>query len=101
MQRKLKILFAPIDATGHVNSGIGMAQVLREAGHEVAFVVNEQWKGKLEKYGVVEILLKREKREVGVNPAAYFADMLMNMGILGPFTPLEKAVKIFLGLKSG
>ena len=37
----MKILFVPIEATGHMNSAIGMAQTLSSAGHRITFAVTK------------------------------------------------------------
>ena len=47
----MNILFIPLDAVGHVNSAIGMAQVLAQSGHKAIFAITDQWRGKLERYG--------------------------------------------------
>ncbi|XP_054152615.1 uncharacterized UDP-glucosyltransferase YojK-like [Oppia nitens] len=97
MKQKLRILFVPIDATGHVNSAIGMAQVLMAAGHEITFGISDQWTGKLEPYGIREIVWTLKGREdAGNNAAKYYAQDLKRKGILGPDgTPLDKAVIMF------
>ncbi|CAG2118709.1 unnamed protein product [Medioppia subpectinata] len=63
MHQNSTILFVPIDAVGHVNSSIGIAEVLIQAGHRVVFVVNEQWRGRLTKYGIEEVLITEEGRD--------------------------------------
>ncbi|XP_054152651.1 uncharacterized protein LOC128951430 [Oppia nitens] len=42
---KMKILFVPLESTGHINSAIGQAQVLIGAGHECWIVVSNRWHG--------------------------------------------------------
>ena len=51
---KLNILFAPLDAYGHFNACIGLAQPLLERGHNVIFATPNGWKGKLAKLGFQE-----------------------------------------------
>ena len=68
MSKKLNILFVPADATGHVMAAIGIAQVLIEAGHKVTFVINQQWKGRLEKYGIRELLVTIDERAADRDP---------------------------------
>ncbi|CAG2114558.1 unnamed protein product, partial [Medioppia subpectinata] len=58
----LTVLFVPIDAVGHVNASVGIAEVLIQAGHQVVFVVSDQWRGRLTKYGIQEILLTEAGR---------------------------------------
>ena len=50
-------MFAPMDAHGHVNSCIDVAQVLLAKGHRIMFAVDAAWKGKLAKYGFEEELM--------------------------------------------
>lgn len=51
------ILFSPMDSHGHVNSCIGVGQVLLARGHRVVFAIDAAWKGKLAKYGFEEELI--------------------------------------------
>lgn len=46
-----------MDGHGHVNSCIGVGQVLIARGHRVVFAVESAWKGKLAKYGFEEELM--------------------------------------------
>ncbi|XP_054152666.1 NDP-glycosyltransferase YjiC-like [Oppia nitens] len=90
---KLKVLFIPIDGTGHVNAAIAMSQVLIKAGHECTFGICDQWRGKLEPYGIREILWSMKDRQNADESAAkYWGLYLKEKGILGPVSPLEKAV---------
>ncbi|XP_054152579.1 NDP-glycosyltransferase YjiC-like [Oppia nitens] len=92
-KQSLRVLFAPIDAVGHVNAAIGIAQVLLNAGHEVMFVINVQWKGRLEPYGIQEVLIAQDERSADVDPAKHWADLFISDG-LKQWTPLEKLVNI-------
>jgi len=51
---KLTILFATVDAYGHFNACIGLAEPLRDRGHRVVFAVPNGWYGKLSKLGFEE-----------------------------------------------
>lgn len=46
-----------MDSHGHVNSCIGVGQVLLARGHRVVFAIDAAWKGKLAKYGFEEELI--------------------------------------------
>ncbi|XP_054152675.1 uncharacterized protein LOC128951453 [Oppia nitens] len=90
---KLKVLFIPIDGVGHVNAAIAMAQVLIKSGHECTFAICDQWRGKLEPYGIREILWSIKNRENADESAAkYWGLFLKEKGFLGPGDALEKAV---------
>jgi len=60
MSPKLTILFVPIDAVGHFNACIGIAQPLRDRGHNVVFAVPDNWKNKLAAQGFKEEWLNPE-----------------------------------------
>ena len=90
MNRKLTVLYVPRDAIGHVNACIGSAQVLIEAGHRVIFAINDQWAGRLERYGIEERLIVDEDRPKDGDPAKYLVKKVMENGILKATSPLEK-----------
>jgi UDP:flavonoid glycosyltransferase YjiC (YdhE family) len=94
MNKSLKILFIPIDAIGHVNACIGIAEVLKEKGHKIIFAINESWNGKLVKYGFEEELLKESERDSNEDPAKHWANIFISGGTFMPLTALEKAVNI-------
>ena len=62
---KKVILFTPMDGHGHVNSCVGVAQVLLAKGHRIVFAVDAAWKGKLVKYGFEEELISTDDKEDG------------------------------------
>ncbi|XP_054153435.1 NDP-glycosyltransferase YjiC-like [Oppia nitens] len=71
MGKHLKVVLFPIDAVGHVNSATGIAQVLLEAGHRVIFIISEQWRGKLCKYGIEELILDEgDKKPTGAEDSS-------------------------------
>ena len=94
----LKIFVYAVDGIGHLNACVGVAQALAQRGHSITFLVNEGFKGQFEKYGFIEILLKKsapptkdgEAPAKPENPVKEMANMLIKMNILGPKSPLEK-----------
>jgi UDP:flavonoid glycosyltransferase YjiC (YdhE family) len=90
MPEKLTILFAPIDAVGHVNACIGVAEALKERGHRVVFAINHSWNGKLKKYGFEEELIINPDRDPNEDPAKYWANFLQHMGAMMALSPMEK-----------
>ncbi|NP_001310059.1 uncharacterized UDP-glucosyltransferase YjiC-like [Tetranychus urticae] len=53
----MKIVFLPMDAYGHVNACIGLANMLRDFGHDCTFAVVKQWQKPVEEHQFkVEIL---------------------------------------------
>ena len=60
----LTLLFVPLDAVGHVNSCIGLAQIALKMHHRVVFAVPQTWKGQLTPYGFEEqVYVDPEKGE--------------------------------------
>jgi len=90
MPEKLTILFAPVDAVGHVNACIGIAEVLKERGHRIIFAINDSWGGKLKKYGFEEELIVDPNRDPNEDPAKYWAKLLIHMGAMMALPPMEK-----------
>ena len=94
MPERLTILFAPIDAVGHVNACIGIAQVLRDRGHRIVFAISDSWREKLKIYGFEEELIKLSKKVTVEDPAKFWAELLLKAGMFGPSSPLEKIKSI-------
>jgi len=55
---KLKVLFAPAQGMGHIGACHGLADILRDRGHECVFVLDIKFKGKLVKHGHQEVILQ-------------------------------------------
>jgi hypothetical protein len=90
MSQKLTILFAPLEFVGNVNSCIGIAEVLRDSGHRIVFAISDNWRQKLKKYGFEEEIVElSESREIK-DPAKFWAQFCLNVGMFGPSSPLEK-----------
>ncbi|XP_054152573.1 uncharacterized UDP-glucosyltransferase YdhE-like [Oppia nitens] len=94
MSRQLRALFISIDATGHINACIGVAQALMASGYSVTFVMNEQWKGYFTKYGFNEILLPDMESRAEDNMIKDIAIRLVDDGVNCPTTPLENSIKL-------
>ncbi|CAG2102131.1 unnamed protein product [Medioppia subpectinata] len=87
----LKVLFVPILSGGHVYSSIGVAERLIHSGHEVLFLVNDFWSGKLTKYGIREVLLAKIDSPFETNGATDLAKHMIARGLVGGDSPLQKA----------
>ena len=61
MANKLTILFAPIDAVGHVNACIGLAEALKDRGHRIVFLVSKPYSGQLFSYGFEEEIFEMKR----------------------------------------
>jgi UDP:flavonoid glycosyltransferase YjiC (YdhE family) len=90
MPEHLTILFAPVDAVGHVNACIGIAEVLRDRGHRIVFAISDNWREKLKVFGFEEELIELSKKETVEDPAKFWAELCLKAGMLGPKSPLEK-----------
>ena len=91
MGRKLKVLFLPLEGVGHVNACVSLAQELIRCGHNVSFALKEGWRGKLEKYGIEEVLLKSEDESNKLGDNTMRGERMVISGEIGSKTPLEKA----------
>ena len=96
--KQLNIIFYSIEAVGHINSSIGVAQVLLEAGHRIQFIISELWKGKLVKYGFEEVIVSKQTKLFDLDPSASWSDQFEKSGALDPTTPLEKAKSILTNI---
>jgi hypothetical protein len=94
MPERLTILFAPIDAVGHVNACIGIAQVLRDRGHRIVFAISDNWREKLKIYGFEEELIELSKKVTVEDPAKFWAELCLKSGMFGSSSPLEKVKRM-------
>jgi UDP:flavonoid glycosyltransferase YjiC (YdhE family) len=81
MPERLTILFAPIDAVGHVNACIGIAEVLRDRGHRIVFAISDNWREKLKVFGFEEELIELSKNGAIEDPAKFWAELCLKSGI--------------------
>jgi UDP:flavonoid glycosyltransferase YjiC (YdhE family) len=97
MKNKLRIMFIPFAAVGHVNAAVGMAQVLMNSGHEVVFYISDQWKNKFAKYGIKELLYEEPIKEYvsDKDPAAVWAELCKMIGIFNGSSPLQKMKNMY------
>ena len=91
--KPLKIFVHTMDGLGHLNACIGMSQTLAQRGHQVIFLINSPFAGKLRKYGFDEILLYERNKSVqeqGRNVMKESGEMLKRIGFLSAKTSIEK-----------
>ena len=95
MVKKLTILFVPISAVGHVNSSVGIAEVLKSRGHRIVFAVDQSFKGRLIQIGFEEQIVEKEMTdEEQLDPSSYFLKFIKNNKLLDDVSPLEKLIFI-------
>lgn len=88
MSKKLKILVAADDQSGHVNSSIPIARALKNRGHQVIFAIDPSWQGKLAKENFEEVLILDPSKTL--DSAQYWTQMLPMLGAILGFSPLQK-----------
>ena len=93
MVKKLTILFVPISAVGHVNSSVGIAEVLNSRGHRIVFAVDQSFKGRLIQKGFEEQIVEKEMtQQEQLDPSSYFLKFIKNNKLLDDVSPLEKLI---------
>ena len=94
MSQQLRVLFVILPAVGHVNSGIGLAQVLLDSGHEVVFLTSDLWKGKLTKYGIKEVIytFEEDRHIVEKDAGKQWAEYLKKNGNYNQNSTLHKSM---------
>ncbi|KAH9408018.1 hypothetical protein TYRP_011671 [Tyrophagus putrescentiae] len=77
-QRKLTILFVPLDGYGHINACVGIAERLLAHGHRAVFALEQAWKGKASRYeGVEEVLFVDATRDPSFGANDYWVKVFM------------------------
>ncbi|CAG2100335.1 unnamed protein product, partial [Medioppia subpectinata] len=71
-----------------------IGESLVRAGHRVMFLINEQWRGRLTKYGIEEVLYESwtENKESDKNMALKAAMSAKRIGLMTDRSPLDKMV---------
>ena len=87
-----------MEATGHINACLGLAQELHQRGHDITFLVSKAYDGYFKKYGFSEIILKRKKlsdeakkEKKGEDPVKFMASRLLEWGVLSNKSSFEKS----------
>ena len=88
--KPLTIVVAPVNAVGHVNACSGALAPLVRRGHRVIFVIEEAFAGKLAALGFEEFTYQVQKGADSQNPGETISTMLLDMKILGDYSPWEK-----------
>lgn len=47
----------PLNGHGHINACHGLCEELRDRGHDIIFVIDKSFQGRLERYGFKEHIL--------------------------------------------
>ena len=100
MTKKLTILFSPVNAIGHINSCVGVAEILQSRGHRIVFMVNQSFKGAFIKRGFQEEIVEQEvnqqenveevNKEEQFDPSGYMLKILKDCGLFDDLPPIEK-----------
>lgn len=97
-KKSLTIMMAPLDGYGHVNACMGLADILRNRGHDIVFVVERCWKGKLQKYGFREELFGKIVDQ-NIKPNEEWTEFMQKMSPIMKLGPIEKMLKFSLESK--
>ncbi|NP_001310071.1 uncharacterized UDP-glucosyltransferase YjiC-like [Tetranychus urticae] len=87
---KLKTLFIPMDAYGHVNSCIGLAKQLIKYDHEIIFIVPTNWTKAVEGHGFTIKTVSLEGYEANVDPQSGFSHFMEDKEKLYNMEPIEQ-----------
>ena len=101
-KRKLKIFFYSVDATGHINSAVGMAQELQNRGHEILFFTNSVISKSISKHNipVYELIFTEPELESIECPAKEYAKIFKDAGGLTG-NPSIKKLHLWSDLSEG
>ena len=92
--KKLTIFFYCVDAYGHINPCIGVAQQLYNRGHRIIFAIKPSWRGRLSKFGFEEEVLQLENTD---SEDKDYTKSVNSLGFFSDKSPYEK-MKIFASL---
>ena len=92
--KKLTIFFYCVDAYGHINPCIGVAQQLYNRGHRIIFAIKPSWRGRLNKFGFEEEVLQLENSD---SEDKDYTKSVNSLGLFGDKSPYEK-MKFFASL---
>lgn len=94
MDSKLDVFFYSMDALGHVNACLGLAQELANRGNTITFLTSPAFEGHFKKFNFNEIPLTKESKDENKDddPLKTFAAHLLTTGLLSNKTSLEKNV---------
>lgn len=97
----MKVFIRVMDLVGPRNSCIGMGQALLSRGHQVHFLINEQFKGKFVQFGFQEHLLKEDSERVArkaastsLDPIEQICDSIIQVGLCENITSFEKMKRL-------
>ncbi|CAG2179047.1 unnamed protein product, partial [Oppiella nova] len=89
MTKTYTIGFVPLDAFGHMNACIGLAQTLKNFGHNCVFIVNQTWRDLIISLGF-DIQVYVEDHKVGVNGIEVWVKFMRELGYTLKLSPFEK-----------
>ncbi|XP_054153383.1 NDP-glycosyltransferase YjiC-like [Oppia nitens] len=88
MSTKYTIALAPLDAFGHVNACVGLAQTLRDFGHNCVFIVNQNWKNMISGLGFdYQIYIEKHKTD---SKDKFWIEMMRESANILMLSPFEK-----------
>ncbi|CAG2102502.1 unnamed protein product [Medioppia subpectinata] len=94
MAKRLTVLFVPINAAGHLNACISIAELLIGAGHRAVFAIETMFKTFVEPFAIEVISLTDNfttgPPEADSDPNKHVAKQVMSSGMFSDLPPIEK-----------
>ncbi|NP_001310107.1 uncharacterized UDP-glucosyltransferase YdhE-like [Tetranychus urticae] len=101
----VKVVVTSVDAYGHLNSALGIAQSLQKRGNDVYFANRKHHRASVEKRGLKFIALEDYEDSYTEANADFFVDMMTQYMEKAELTPMERLetwdendTKMFLGV---
>jgi len=95
--KSLKVLFVPLDAHGHINACVGIAQKIVAHGHRAIFALEQSWRGKVSSHypGLEEVLYEDKTRPKTESAGAndHWIEFMKRFKVTFPLEPIE-ALKV-------
>lgn len=89
-KKSLKILCIPVNGTGHINACQGLCEELRDRNHEVVFLLDPDFKGRLTKYGFKEVLLPAPEKATSGDGKLFWESFVEQNAQLFAEPPLQQ-----------
>lgn len=82
---QLKVFIYTMENVGHVNACLGIGQSLRKRGHQVIFLVEKVWQGKLDHFDFTFEYFADEAKECSntEKPGQHLSSIMTQVGMIG------------------
>lgn len=93
-RKSLRILVTPLNGHGHINAAQGCLEELRDRGHQVIFLLDPDFSGKVAKYGFQERLLPSLEKATSGDGKEFWQSFLEKNADRFAEPPLEQVEKL-------